>query len=242
PPEHPRHHLAQVDAQLLEPLIAEDLEGLAGARFDLELHDAVLEEPSLEIAPELLARAHEGLRLPACGSFEGRRGRRRLIGLRRWFGAGCGEAGVATGRSGYEELQQSFLDVLLGLRAHGEAPFLADEVDGDLRQVSHDRLDVAADVSDLREARGLDLEEGRFRQARDSPGDLGLPDAGPADQDDVLRQNVGRKVGRELSPPLAVAERDRDGALRGGVADDVRVQLLDDLPRRQLLVRAGPSG
>ena len=34
-------------------------------------------------------------------------------------------------------------------------------------------------------------------------------------------------------PPDAVAERDRDGALRLGLADDVLVELRDDLARRQ---------
>ena len=44
---------------------------------------------------------------------------------------------------------------------------------------------------------------------------------------------------RQLLPPHAVAQRDRDGALRLVLPDDVLVELGDDLPRRQRLDGGG---
>ena len=62
--------------------------------------------------------------------------------------------------------------------------------DGELDQVAHHRLDVAPDVADLGELRGLDLHERRLRELGEPARDLGLPDAGRADHDDVLRRDL----------------------------------------------------
>src|SRR3546814_19863817 len=70
--------------------------------------------------------------------------------------------------------------------------------DGDFRQVTDDLLDVAADVADFGELRRLDLDEGRLRQLGESAGDPGLADAGRADPQDVLRQNLVAAIPREV--------------------------------------------
>ena len=44
-------------------------------------------------------------------------------------------------------------------------------------------------------------------------------------------------VARQLLAPPAVAQRDRHRALGGALADDVLVELGDDLPRRQVVER-----
>ena len=120
----------------------------------------------------------------------------------------------------------------LGAVADLERLLLADHLHGDLGQVAHDRLDVAADVADLGELRGLDLEERRVGQARQAPRDLGLADARRPDHEDVLRQDLARHLGRQALPAPAVAQRDRHGLLRALLADDVLVELRDDLARR----------
>ena len=112
----------------------------------------------------------------------------------------------------------------------------ADHVDRELDEIAHHRLDVAADVADLGELRRLDLDEGRLRQARQPARDLGLADAGRADHQDVLRRHLFGHLGRQLLPAHAVAQRDRHRALRLGLADDVLVELGDDLARRQRLL------
>src|SRR5262249_13752791 len=103
----------------------------------------------------------------------------------------------------------------------------------ELDQVANHRLDVASDVADLGELRGLDLDERRLRQARQPTRDLGLADAGRPDHQDVLRRNLFGQLGRQLLAPHPVAQRDRHGALGRRLADDVLVQLGDDLARSQ---------
>ena len=138
---------------------------------------------------------------------------------------------------GRQRRQQQIEDPLLRrlprLLAHFGDPLLPHHVDRQLDEVAHHRLDVAADVADLGELRGFDLDERRLRQAREPPGDLGLADAGRADHQDVLRRDVLGHLRRQLLPPRAVAQRDRDRALGLVLSDDVLVELGDDLARGQ---------
>ena len=96
-----------------------------------------------------------------------------------------------------------------------------------------DRVDVAADVADLGELRRLDLHERRVRELREPARDLGLADAGRADHQDVLRRDLVAQRLVDLHAAPAVAQRDRDRALGVVLADDVLVELVDDLARRQ---------
>ena len=143
------------------------------------------------------------------------------------------------GSAGRSRSSRRCLGAALRAVADLERLLLADHLDGDLGQVAHDRLDVAADVADLGELRGLDLEERRVGQARQAPRDLGLADARRPDHQDVLRQDLARHLGREALPAPAVAQRDRHGLLRALLADDVLVELGDDLARR---ARGGRRG
>ncbi len=130
-----------------------------------------------------------------------------------------------------EEVEQSLLGLLAGADAHLLALLFAHHVDRELGEVADDRLDVAADVADLGELRRFDLDERRLRELGQPARDLGLPDAGRADHDDVLRRDLVAQRFRHLHAAPAVAERDRDRPLRGALADDVAVELGDDLAR-----------
>jgi hypothetical protein len=124
---------------------------------------------------------------------------------------------------------------------HGALLLLDHERDAELGQIAHDRLDVAPDVADLGELRRLHLEERRLRELGEPARDLGLPDAGRPDHDDVLgRDLVAQLLGHLLAAP-AVAQCDRDGALRVGLADDVAVELGHHLARREALQLAHGS-
>ena len=117
---------------------------------------------------------------------------------------------------------------MLGARLHVLALPLARERDADLDQVAHDLLDVAADIADLGELGGFDLEERRAGELGQPARNLGLADAGRADHQDVLRQHFLAQFVVELQPAPAVAQRDGDRALGVGLADDEAVKFGDD--------------
>ncbi len=116
-----------------------------------------------------------------------------------------------------------------GLRLDLLALLLAHEADADLDEVADDLLHVAADIADLGELRRLDLDEGRAGELRQAAGDLGLADAGRADHEDVLGQNLLAHLAFQLLAAPAVAQRNGDGALRVVLADDVAVEFGNDL-------------
>ena len=106
---------------------------------------------------------------------------------------------------------------------------LAHQADGVLDQLADHALDVAAVVADLGVLRRFDLDERRAGQLRQPAGDLGLADAGRADHQDVLGRDLAAHLVRQLLPPPAIAHGDRHGPLGVGLADDVAIELGDDL-------------
>jgi len=187
-----------------------------------------------EILPEFLAGA-----LPSSGL-------RLLIALGDRAGRGDDEhpgvagLGVRLGRRlggqrRQQQVEELFFRLLLGLGIDFVFPLGADQVDRGIDQVAHHGLDVAADVPHLGELRGFDFDERRPGESGQAAGDLGLADAGGADQDDIGRGDlVADVVGRLASAP-AVADRDRDGAFGRLLADDVSIELAHDLAGRHLL-------
>ena len=115
--------------------------------------------------------------------------------------------------------------------AHLRHLLLARHLDGDVGQILDDRVDVAADVADLGELGGLDLDERRVGQPRQAARDLGLAARRRADHQDVLRRDFLAQRLLDLHAPPAVAQRDGHRALGGVLADDVLVELRDDLLR-----------
>ena len=91
---------------------------------------------------------------------------------------------------GSSMVEEPFLGVPLRLLDVLGHALRLDQVDGDAHQVADDRFHVAADVADLGELGGLDLEEGRPGELGQAAGDLGLADAGGADHQDVLGHDL----------------------------------------------------
>ena len=89
-------------------------------------------------------------------------------------------------------------------------------------------------VADLGVLGRLDLEERSADELGEPAGDLGFADAGGADHDDVLGRDVLAQLGRQLLPPPAIADGDGHGLLGGVLADDVAIQLGDDLAGGQM--------
>src|SRR6185503_650374 len=125
---------------------------------------------------------------------------------------------------------------------------LAGQRDTDLQQITHDLLDVAADIADLGELGRLDLDERRAGQPRQPPRDFGLADAGRADHQDVFRQHLFAQLVVQLQAAPSVAQRDGDGALGVALTDDEAVKLGNNFAGREVghalrtIRRAGPSG
>ena len=61
-----------------------------------------------------------------------------------------------------------------------------------------------------------------------SPGDLGLADAGRADQQDILGRDLVAQIGGHAPAAPAIAQGDGDGLLGLGVADNEAVEFGDD--------------
>ena len=137
-----------------------------------------------------------------------------------------GEADALAARQ--QRIEDAILGAILGLRAHARLGLLARHLDRAVGEIAHDLLDVLADVADLGELGRLDLDERRVGQRGQAPRDLGLADAGRADHQDVLRRDFVAQRRLELHAPPAVAQRDRDRALGGVLADDVAVEFVDD--------------
>ncbi len=77
------------------------------------------------------------------------------------------------------------------------------------------------------------LRNGGAGELGQPPRDLGLADAGRADHQDVLGQYLLAHRALELLAAPAVAERDGDGALGVGLADDEAVEFGDDFAWRE---------
>ncbi len=145
--------------------------------------------------------------------------------------------GLCGGALAHQGIQHPFLGGELGLGRHALAQPLAGHADGDLHEIADDLLDIAADIADLGEFRRLDLEEGRLGQPGQAARDLGLADAGGPDHQDVLGLDLfAQPFGQLLAAP-AVAQRNGDGALGLALADDIAVELGDDLARAEALGR-----
>ena len=135
----------------------------------------------------------------------------------------------------HQQIEQALFGVALGALADFVEPLLAHHVDGDLHQIANHGFDVAADVADFGELAGLHLQKRRIGELGQAARQLGFADAGGADHEDVLGHHLVGHLRLQLLAADAVAQRDGDGALGVGLADDVFVELADNFARRQLI-------
>ena len=133
-----------------------------------------------------------------------------------------------------QRVEHAILGRELRARLDALAAAFLDEADRHLDEIAHDLLDVAADIADLGEFRGLDLQEGRVGEPRQPARDLGLAAAGGADHQYVLWQNLLAHLTFETEPAPTVAQRDGDGALGRRLSDDVAVEFGNNLARREI--------
>ena len=128
-----------------------------------------------------------------------------------------------------QRVDHPLLGIELRLGGHLFAFHVAHQADAGLEQIADDLIDVAADIAHLGEFGGLDLDEWRARELGEAARNLRLADARRADHQDVLRQHLLAHLVIELLAPPAIAQGDGDGALGVALADDVAIELGDDL-------------
>ena len=152
--------------------------------------------------------------------------------------------GVLGGGAG-TRADQRVQDALLGLEMRLGADLLAlaraHEADARLHEIADDLVHVAADIADLGELGRFHLKEGRVGELGEAAGNLGLADAGRADHEDVLGQNLLAHDLVELLAAPAVAQRDGHRAFGVRLAYDVAVKLGDDFPRGEVCHAVIPS-
>ena len=127
-------------------------------------------------------------------------------------------------RCANQRIKHAILSLGLGLGNHFLATPLAHHADGDLNQIADDLLDIAADITNLGELGGLDLQERRLGQLGQPPRNLRLAHAGGPDHQDVFRRHFLAQPLRQLLAPPPVAQRQRHGPLGLRLAHNIAVQ------------------
>ena len=148
---------------------------------------------------------------------------------------------VQLARPRQESVEQPVLSDVESAVSNACDRLLARHLDGHVDEIAHDGVDVAADVTHFGELRSFHLDERGVCELGEPPRDLGLADAGGADHENILRRDLAAQRLLDLRAAPAIAQRDRDRALCTLLADDVPVQLLDDLARRHRHVAQSSS-
>ena len=153
--------------------------------------------------------------------------------------SGVGFGGVWSGRRRWrkQQVEDALFGGLLGSIGDFVELFFAHHVDGSFDKVADHRFDIAADVADFGVFRGFDFDEWAAGQTREAAGDFGFADAGWADHQNIFGKNVFSDFGRKLLATHAIAQGDCDGTFGGVLADDVFVELGDDLAWRHVVER-----
>ena len=140
---------------------------------------------------------------------------------------------ASPGPAGQQQVEEPLLGQRLGPLAHRRRHLRLDHAHAELGQVADHGLHVAAHVADLGVLGRLHLEERSLGELGEAAGDLGLPDPGGSDHDDVLGRHLVPQLRGQVLPPPPVAQRDGHRALGLTLPHDEAVQLGGDLGRRE---------
>ena len=107
--------------------------------------------------------------------------------------------------------------------------FLAEHLDGHVCQIADDGFHVPSYVAHFGKLGGLHFQEWCIRKLGKATGDLGFADTGRADHQNVLGGDLVTQADIQLHPAPAVAQGDGHRPFGFVLADDVFVQLVDNL-------------
>ncbi len=144
-----------------------------------------------------------------------------------FFGGGAG-AGAD------QRIEDAAFGRLLRARLNVFSLSLPGQRDGNLDQIAHDLLDVAADIADFGEFRRFDLEKGCAGKLGQAARDFRFADAGRADHQNVLRQHLFAQPLFQLQSPPAVAQRNGDRPFGIALSDNEAVELGNNFTGRKI--------
>ena len=107
---------------------------------------------------------------------------------------------------------------------------LLHHADGGFYQIPHHGFHIPAHVAHLGIFGGFYLNEGGVDQLGQAAGDFGFAHAGGAHHQNVFRGDLLLHFRIQLAAAPAVAQGDSHGSFGLVLADDIAVELLDDLP------------
>src|SRR5260370_23094792 len=209
--EHAGKHVLDVDIHLLDALIGDDFKRGHGAFADFDIDHALIELALAELRAQFFPRAL------------------RLLALLRKLG--FGRALRRRRRRRQKQVEDAFLGGLLRAIRDFIELFLAHHIDRGFHQIANHGFHVAANVADFGVFGSFHFHKRAAGKTSEAAGDFRFADAGRANHQDVLGQNIFRNFGRKLLAANAVAQSYGHGALRGILPDDVLVELRDDFAR-----------
>jgi len=216
-----REEVPHVELEFLQAGALEELEGdgADGVFAHLQFDDALFQFSRPQLTPQPFARLLQPGQVPAVA--EGALlPRDALEGLE-------------------QEVEETFLGVLLRLPLDFVDLLPADHVHRDLHQVAHHRFHVAPDIPQFGEFGRLHLQEGGVGQPREAAGDLGLAHSGRSDHDDVLGHHLLGHLLVQLLPADPVAQGDGHRLLGRLLTDDIAVESAHYFPGRHFVQAAG---
>src|SRR5690606_12805196 len=131
----------------------------------------------------------------------------------------------------YQRIEHAFFRRLFSARPNFPALVFANKGKSHLDEIANDGLHVTPDVADLGEFRRFNLDERRVGELCETARNLRFADTRWPNHQNVFRQNLFSQVLAELLTAPAVAQCDGDSPLGLSLANDVAVQLGDDLAR-----------
>ena len=144
--------------------------------------------------------------------------------------SGTGEAKLLA-RGWYQNIQNALFSGILRARSHLCLFGFTGLFYCNFGQIANDGVDVLPNVTDFGELGRLDLDKRRIGQARQTACDLGFPNPGGADHQNILGRNFMPHGGIDLLTPPAIAQGDRHGAFGIALTHNMAVQLGNDFLR-----------
>ena len=134
-----------------------------------------------------------------------------------------------------EQFAEAFFSQDPGSRHHTFLMFLSDHAYSIFRQVTDNAFHITAHIADFCEFRRFHLDKGSIDELCKTSCNLSLSNACRSDHQDILGNDLVPKSLFNPAAAIAVSERNSNSFLGFILTNDKSIQLVNDLPRCQLL-------